>query len=247
MPISKQFKSVHEKTWEIYFSQCYSDGSLKFPQLADLLQLTASEHADNGGLGFKDLADYNQTWVLHSMRIEISKMPRWSDFIQVKTWIQQLKGFKSLRNFTVERNGEVLIQVSSLWALFNMKSRRPDTLKIDISHVKLFPNKTAIQGVHEKIDLNFQAEHVYEKLVQFSHLDIVNHVNNIKYLEWCLNYVDPTIILENKVKAIDLNFIKELNLDDKFSIHKATSEDKIFFKILKGDKICFTCIIEIIK
>jgi acyl-ACP thioesterase len=28
-----------------------------------------------------------------------------------------------------------------------------------------------------------------------SDLDIVNHVNNVKYLEWCLDMVDENIIL----------------------------------------------------
>ena len=46
-------KSVFEKEWEIYFTQCYSNGRIRFSDLSNILQLTAGEHANAVGFGFK--------------------------------------------------------------------------------------------------------------------------------------------------------------------------------------------------
>lgn len=245
MPLSPDFKSIHYKKWEVYFSQCYPNGSIKIPELANILQLTAAEHADLGGVGFDDLSKFDQSWVMNRMRIEIGELPIFSQDIEVKTWIEELKGFKSTRNFEVSRGGKKLLGISSLWAIFNMKRRRPDTLPFDTSYVTQYPELHATEYPNQRIDLNFEIQNTYERQVQFSDLDIVNHVNNTKYLEWCLNYIEPAIILKNKIRAIDMNFIKELSLDDSIDIHKGVFDDKIGFKILKGEQICFACVFEI--
>lgn len=245
MPLSVDFKSIHYKNWEVYFSQCYPNGAIKLPELSNILQLTAAEHADLGGVGFDDLSQYDQSWVMNRMRIEINELPHFSQEIEVKTWIEELKGFKSTRNFEVSREGKKLIGISTLWAIFNMKRRRPDTLQFDTSYVEQYPEAHATEIANQRVDLSFEVSESYEQVVQFSDLDIVNHVNNTKYLEWCINYLDPKFILKNKIKAIDLNFIKELSLGDTISIQKGIFDNKIGFKILKGEQICFACVFEL--
>lgn len=245
MALSKDFKSIHHKSWEIYFSQCYPNGAVKLPELANILQLTAAEHADLGGVGFDDLSKYDQSWVMNRMRIEIGQPPIFSQEVQVKTWIEELKGFKSTRNFEVSREGKKLLGVSTLWAIFNMKRRRPDALQFDTSYIEQFPEMHATELANYRINLDFEVSEIFEQKVQFSDLDIVNHVNNTKYLEWCINYLDPSLILGNKIKAIDLNFIKELSLNDEILIQKGKFENKIGFKILKGEQICFACVFEL--
>lgn len=245
MPLSEHFKSIHHRNWEIFFSQCYPNGAVKLPELANILQLTAAEHADLGGVGFDDLLQYDQSWVMNRMRIEITELPRFSEIIEVKTWIEEMKGFKSARNFEVSREGTKILGISTLWAIFNMKRRRPDALQFDTSYVQQFPDMHATDLPNHRIDLDFPISETFEQQVQFSDLDIVNHVNNTKYLEWCINCLDSNLILDNKLKGIDLNYIKELSLGDKILIQKGEFDNKIGFKILKDEQICFACVFEI--
>ena len=247
MPLSADFKSIHYKNWEVYFSQCYPNGAIKLPELANILQLTAAEHADLGGVGFDDLSKYDQSWVMNRMRIEIGELPIFSQELEVKTWIEELKGFKSTRNFEVSREGKKLLGISSLWAIFNMKRRRPDALQFDTSYVEQFPDIHSTEIANQRVDLSFEVSDTFEQTVQFSDLDIVNHVNNTKYLEWCINYIDPMLILGNKIKAIDLNFIKELSLGEVITIQKGVFDNKIGFKISKAEQICFACVFEVAK
>lgn len=245
MAISSNFTSQLTLAWDIYFSQCYPNGALKIPELSNLLQLTAASHADMGGVGFQDLDLYNQSWVMNRMRIEIGRLPVWSDRVEIKTWVEELKGVKSVRNFELSCGGHKYIGVSSLWAIFNVKTRRPDSLKIDTSHVERYPDDHATESANRKLSADIDSTESYDYTIQFSDLDIVNHVNNVKYLEWCLNHIDANIILENRIKTIDLNFSKELSLGDSVTIHNGCKDNTIYFKILKDHIVCFLCEIEI--
>lgn len=245
MPIAPDFKSKHYKAWKVYFPQCYPNAYLKLQEMANYFQITASEHAILGGVGFNDLQKFNQSWVLNRMRIEIDEMPGWMNDIEVNTWVEELKGAKSTRDFTIEREGKKLVGVSSLWAIFNTERRRPDVLQINTDHIERFPDLHATTLPHQKINLDVEMTEKYFYKVQFSDIDIVNHVNNTKYLEWCLNHVDPKIVLENQIKAIDLNFMREMSLGDEVTIEKATFENKILFKISKNEQACFACQFEL--
>ena len=245
MSISSDFQSKYAKEWEIYFSQCSPNGKMRLTELANLFQLTASEHATKGGLGFSDLQQFDQSWVMNRIRIEIEELPSWSDFIEVITWIEILKGAKSIRDFTIEKQGKKIVGASSLWAVFNTKTRRPDILQIDSSHIDRFPNLKPTEDDNSKLSLDFITIETKIYQVKFSDLDIVKHANNIKYLEWCLDFIDPKIILENRVKAIDMNFLKELSLNDTIEIQKLEEENFIHFKILHNEQVNFVCRLEL--
>lgn len=243
MPISEDFKSIYSKGWEIYFSQCDPTAKIKLTELANLFQLTASEHATKGGLGFEDLQLNEQSWVMNRIRIEIDELPSWNDIIEVETWIEILKGAKSIRDFSIIKNGKRLVNATSLWAVFNTTKRRPDILQLDSSHIERFPDRKPTKQENSVLEKDFVADSISIHNVKFSDLDIVNHVNNTKYLEWCLDTIEPDILLQHRIKAIEMNFLKELNLSDEIEVHQRKNENKIQFRIQHKDDINFLCTI----
>jgi acyl-ACP thioesterase len=103
----------------------------------------------------------------------------------------------------------------------------------------LYPEHKATKKTFSKINFNSETEMVFEKIVALSDLDIVNHVNNVKYLEWCLDFIDVELILNQKIKSFEMNFLKELSLKDKVVIHENLTSDAMIFSITKDDKTCF--------
>ena len=136
-------------------------------------------------------------------------------------------------------NGEKIVGSETFWVVFNTKKRRPEALVLPFEHFELYPEKRATLKSFSKINFNHEKEIVFEKKVFLSDLDIVNHVNNVKYLEWCLDLVDPKIILNQKVESFEMNFLKELSLKDEVIIHENISEEETIFSITKEDKVCF--------
>ena len=240
MPISPNFTSVLSKDWEINFTQCTPNGFLKYTDLCNILQLTAAAHSEVGGISFFDMQEFHQAWVLSRMRVEINALPKWQDVVTVKTWINSLENSRSVRALEMYVNGKKIVGCETYWAVFNTQLRRPEALALPYEHFELFPENRATSEGFSKININHEKEAVFEKIVYLSDLDIVNHVNNFKYLEWCLDHVDPKRIMKQEVKSFEMNFMKELSLKDNVVIHESEDDDTtVTFSITKNEKTCF--------
>jgi acyl-ACP thioesterase len=239
MPISTDFDSIFTKDWEINFTQCMPNGYLKYTELCNVFQLTAAAHSKMGGISFSDMQEFNQAWVLSRMRVEITTLPKWRDSVTVKTWINTLENSRSIRAIEMYVNDTKIIGCETYWAVFNTEIRRPETLALPFEHFELYPDKRATQNSFSKINLNNEKEIVFEKKVVLSDLDNVNHVNNVKYLEWCLDLVDSELILNQKIKSFEMNFLKELFQHDKVVIHENQNAISLIFSVTKEENICF--------
>ena len=239
MPISQDFTSIFSKDWEINFTQCTPNGYLKYTDLCNMLQLTAATHSEIGGISFVDMQVFNQAWVMSRMRLEIVALPKWKDVVTVKTWINTLENSRSVRAFEMYVNEKKMIGSETFWAVFNTKMRRPEGLALPYDHFELYPEIKATEKSFSKINIPDNNEIVSEKVVVLSDLDIVNHVNNVKYLEWCLDQVDEALILNQNIQSLEMNFLKELSLKDNVVIHETVVEKGNIFNITKDDKTCF--------
>ncbi|MBU0941156.1 MAG: acyl-[acyl-carrier-protein] thioesterase [Bacteroidetes bacterium] len=239
MPISPNFSSVFSKEWEINFTQCLPNGYLKYTDLCNILQLTAAAHSDVGGISFSDMQEYDQAWVLSRMRVEVQALPKWRDVITVKTWINTLENSRSVRALEMYVNNVKIVGCETFWAVFNTQKRRPEPLALPYDHFELYPELRATSEGFSKIKFSSEKEMLFNRKVNLSDLDIVNHVNNVKYLEWCLDLVDTDLLLKQKIKSFEMNFLKELSIQDQVTIHENESEEATVFSITKEDKTCF--------
>ena len=239
MPISKDFASIHTKDWEINFLQCYPNGYLKYTDLCNILQLTAGVHAEMGGISFTDMQVYNQAWVLSRMRVEVKRLPKWRDSVTVKTWINSLENSRSIRCLEIYIGDEKIVGCETFWAVFNTEARRPENLALEHQHFEKYPNDKATEVQFSKIDTSIDKTFVAEKEVLLSDLDIVNHANSVKYLEWCLDYVNAELLLNRKLESFEMNYLKEVSLGETISIAKSNSDIPMTFTVSSASKICF--------
>lgn len=238
MPISPNFTSILLEEKEINFLQCYPNGYLKYTDLCNILQLTAALHAELGGISFSDMQLFHQAWVLSRMRVEINRLPKWKDTITVKTWINSLENSRSIRCLELYLGTEKLIGCETYWAVFNTNTRRPENLALPHEHFLKHPER-ATQKSFGKIDFQHDLKPIGNHVVKLSDLDIVNHANSVKYLEWCLDCIDLEIIKNQQIKSFEMNYLKELSLGDIAEIKHKTIEQSDIFTVSKGDKINF--------
>ena len=239
MPISPNFTSVYSKDWEINFIQCYPNGQLKYTELCNILQLTAGYHAELGGLSFSDMQLHQQAWVLSRMRVEVIELPKWRDIVTVKTWIVDMQGSRSVRALELYVGETKMASSLTYWVVLNTELRKPEALALPFEHFDIFPENLSTKKSFAKINLNLQTRFLKNKTVLLSDLDIVNHANNVKYLEWCLDLVDEKLILKQGIKSFEMNFLKELSLKDKVVIHENSADETTIFSITKEEKTSF--------
>lgn len=235
MPISSNFTSILEQQQEITFLHCYPNGYLKYTDLCNLLQLTAGRHADLGGISFTDMQAFHQAWVMSRMRLEIKKLPKWRDIVTIKTWVKTLENSRSVRCLEMYLNDEKIVGCETFWAVINTKTRRPEALALTHDHFQKFEIDASLAST-KKIDISTNVTTLANRKVVLSDLDVVNHVNNVKYMEWCLDFEDPTRLLNQEIATLDINFIKELNWDDVAVIQKEINTNTSIYSISKENK-----------
>ncbi len=235
MPISNNFTSILTKDWEINFLQCYPNGVLKYTDLCNLLQLTAATHSEVGGISFSDMQAFHQAWVLSKMRVEINRLPKWKEVVTVKTWVQSLESSRSTRCLELYLGDEKLVGCETFWAVFSTQSRRPEALALPHEHFEKYPNDKATEKSFSKIAIPNELKVVSKRNILLSDLDIVNHANSVKYLEWCLDALDSGVVLQQRIKSFEMNYLKEVSLSDEITIAK---KDAVF-TIDSNGKTCF--------
>lgn len=238
MPISPNFTSILHEEKEINFLQCYPNGYLKYTDLSNILQLTAAKHAELGGLSFTDMQVCHQAWVLSRMRIEINRLPKWKDVVTIKTWINSLENSRSIRCLEMYLGEEKIAGCETFWAVFNTDKRKPENLLLPHEHFQKFPDRATLE-TFSKIDFQHEMEIIGEHKVKLSDLDIVNHANSVKYIEWCLDYIDLKIIKNQQIESLEMNYLKELSLGDIAEIKHKIIDNSIIFTISKNERINF--------
>lgn len=239
MKIDSKFTSVYHQNWEINFLQCYPNGVLKYTDLCHIFQLSAGNHADLGGLSYNAMQKKHQAWVLTNMRIEIDRLPKWRDVVTVKTWIVDMHGYKSTRAFALYHDEEKIASALTEWVVMDTQTRKSTNLALDFRHFELYPTEKSIQGDLKRIEVLENRNLLTEYQTKLSDLDIVGHVNNVKYLEWCLDNLASEIILTQKISSIDMNFIRELHLEDQVVLEATLQENRKIFSLSKNQKNSF--------
>jgi hypothetical protein len=129
----------------------------------------------------------------------------------------------------------------TFWAVFNTTSRRPEALALPHEHFKKYPNNNATEKSFSKLGILPDFEIQFKRIVQLSDLDVINHANSVKYIEWCLDSLDSNLLLNQNLKAFEMNYMKEVSLTETLEINQHNN----IFTITKEGKTCFIMELEI--
>ncbi|MDM1398124.1 acyl-ACP thioesterase [Myroides odoratimimus] len=244
MPISPNFTSIYTQRFEIDYFDCDTNAQLKIVDLCKMIQMASSTHAVLGGISFWDLQEANQSWVVYKFRVEIDRMPKWQERIDITTWIETLDGIRSVRNFEVRCKGELIASASSMWVIMNTVRRRPEMMAIAHDHFTKHEGKTSISGEFTTFDKKVDTTHLVTDMVRYSDLDMVNHVTNIKYLEWVINALKANNTAPENISIIDMHFNKELRFNQQYHIAQSTTNQKHYLINSEEGNLSFQCVIE---
>jgi len=238
---SNKVPKFYKENFKVHTYEVDIHNRLTIQALAQFLQESASNHAALLGFGVEYLLGNNRTWVLSRLAIEIEDFIPLGETITIKTWPADTEKLFFIRDFEITNSkGSIIGSATSYWIFIDTEKGRP-----------IHPSKKEIVFDYENIERGFDRS--LSKLpsrenmepsrsfhVRYSDLDLNNHVNNIKYIEWGMEGIDPEYKKTHMPFTLEINFLSEAKYDNivELSMRKDSSENFIHSLYIANNEIC---------
>ncbi|MGM9683021.1 MAG: acyl-[acyl-carrier-protein] thioesterase [Eubacteriales bacterium] len=202
------------------------------------LQETANLQFESAGKRLDAMRDENGlAFILSRISLDfVSPIYAYED-IDVETFTCEGRGFAFNRCFRILRDGEVMAQASSVWALVDLKDGslvRSD--KIDFGFEPEPPlNVNAPARI--KLPPAESFEHLGRRKIVYSDIDYNMHMNNTRYPDMLCDFM-PLGSTE-KIRGMTLSYLHEAPFGEELDVFRADSESGCFFKTVnQAGRIC---------
>jgi acyl-ACP thioesterase len=206
---------------------------------------SAGIHADQRGFGLRDLLKKGKAWFLTRLAIRMERYPLQYEKIWIETWVEEVGDVFTSRNFKVlDERKEVIAGASSSWAMIDLRSRRPEPLKEHLSDDHVLRGHPSLVERTEKVPpLNPSDLEIRPYRVAYSDLDIMRHVNSIRYIQWMLDLFPLDLFEERQVRQLDINYMAETNFGDEMEFRKEAREERrdYLVEMVKGERQSPVC------
>jgi acyl-ACP thioesterase len=190
-----------------YHSDRY--GKLKIQAIANFLQESAWLHSNACGIGYKDLLAIGKLWILSGLKIKVLTYPSWGDELTLRTWGNDYEDPFAYRDFELlESSGKQIICGSTSWLLINASNHRPNRITPEYQKI---PRRGISSGSGKPARISALNEFGIEKtrIVNSSDIDIYQHVNNAKYVEYCSDVLPEELWVDAEAEEITINYLSE--------------------------------------
>ncbi len=231
---------------ETYDVQPNSD--VRISALFKLFQKAACDDCDNTGMTFDVLKYHNIAFVLTKMTLQIFEDIKVYDDIKIITKPRGCRGASFLRDYEIEKDGNIVARCCSEWVIINIEKRRilrPTCLDelggIPVDNSDIFEISSPDMNFNEE-----NMEHTDTRKVYYSHIDRNNHMNNTFYADIVYDYLPDRYKISLKDLKITIRYVAEIVCDGKFEVFTSESENtfRLLAKNVDTNKTIFTAVVE---
>jgi len=218
-------ESVYKKSITVQSRDSDFSLRVKLSALFSYFQEMATEHGQILGVGRSSIQKHGVIWVLIRSRVEVERYPRMKEEIFIETWPEQPGKIEFERNFIV-RDGEGVIIARALtsWVIIDVENRRlRRSSTLDAKFTDLGREK-ALSCELGKIKSNNQLNLSYKKAVRYSDIDINEHLNNSKYVDYIMDCFSLDEHKDYQVQSIEVDYVHEALPGETIELYTDMSE-----------------------
>lgn len=244
--------AVYKKNFTVGMRDVDFAGRLKLSALFGYFQEIANLHSANLGIGLDTIMNkFGVTWALVRIRVEITRYPVMNEEILLETWPQQPKSLEFTRDFLVrDRDGNVIVRAVSIWAIIDIHTRKLKRSRLIAVNYPPLREERALDCRLGKLKHFGQPEMVYKRTIAYSDVDVNEHLNNTKYVDFIMDCFSLESHKAHMVKAIEFNYIHEALPGDTIILYKdvtALADGLVYIEGLneRDQRVAFQSLMEI--
>ena len=197
--------------------------------------------AINMGMSFNE--EKGLIWVVTRARVEISRMPNYGEKINFYTYPNPSLRFIYPRQFLVkDKDGNIIIKMSTTWALLDDKTRKIAMLKDDELPLEFEVHAEELP-LPKKLEIPL-GELKKENIITYTDCDLNRHLNNTRYIDYILDLYDADFYKSHEIKNFAIDYMIEVKEKQTLKLYETFSNNVSYITGKVLDNIVFQCKIE---
>ncbi len=229
---------MYEMKTIVKTSQIDKDGFLKSSSIFDIMQDCSFFQLDSEKELTKYFNENNISMFLISRQVDIYKLPKYGEKIIARTYVYECNEAYGYRNTVIyDENNKELVVCYAIGGFVDLTTSNLVRIPKPIIESVQFDNKIEMNYLPRKIKIdgkNFKEVDRFKVKKYF--IDDNNHVNNARYIDMVIDYV------EDYFKRIRIEYRIPAKLGDTIIVNKENIEEKTIIKLCGENNIIYAII-----
>lgn len=198
--------------FRVKYSDVKEDLTISWESLEDMLQEAAILDYDQYGYGIEGRKQNHTAFLLLYLKINMIELPKWNEMIAIRTWCNELDKIYCYRNYEIINNQKQVIGTAfNKLLVYDLENKRPKKIdeqlsnNLELYHKFIYDNHANKYNKIEHLEEQQTTNTEYFK-IQKHDIDINGHVNNVKYIDFAQNTIEPI----NNAHNLDACYQKEI-------------------------------------
>jgi len=211
----------------VRFGDVDKSDSMTLNSIFNFFQEAAISHAECLGVGRKAMGSTNQAWLLSRMSVQVDRRPRFGETVTVRTWPRGAEKLFTRRDYDIQdADGKTAVRASSSWIIVDIIKRRPLRPQFIVDTMPQNEGLDALPcpavSLAEKSSMQKCGDHP----ALYTNVDANGHVNNISYIRWIEDAINPELLEQATQMRLDINYLNEVLRNEITGIWIAPVETK---------------------
>jgi acyl-ACP thioesterase len=223
-----------EEKYNVKFYDTNMHEMLSVSNVLRFMQETAMRNMKSRKPSYEELFGEKKAFILSNIRIEMySPIYAYEDIV-AKSWACESRGYSFMRSYSIERNGEIMAEAYSTWALVSTEERKLYRVTdVDLSNYDTDEPVQLENPLRIRIPSAVPLSLVGEYTVRYSDIDLNGHMNNSYYPDMIINALpSPERLI---VKSIGISFINDIKCGETVKLYITKTDGKYYFRSVKND------------
>lgn len=199
-------------------------GDYQLPSLFSCLSKLATKNAIQLGYYKEDM--YPQYgWVVAKQSLHLHQPIHYQDTIELSTIIGEGRFVTFPRYYYIKKEDQIIGYCSSIWTLIDIQKRRlisPQKVGIIVPQIKHLYHLDEPQSIIIDVDMHYHST----RQVLYSDVDINQHMNNTRYLQWAFDIIDFNIYQTHFISDLNILYKQEIKPLQHIDLYIGHSQNK---------------------
>jgi acyl-ACP thioesterase len=210
-PKASEPVSIWQETFPIRFAAIDSSDKMTMGAVFQCFQEAAISHAENLRVGRVDMEKAGHVWLLSRFSVVMDRRPGYCETVTLRTWPRGGEKLFAIRDFDIRAKDNITaVSARSCWIIIDIEKRRPMRPQSIMDTIPKNDGLDAMNFIPEALKQRENLQKIAERKALYTDVDYNGHVNNVRYIHWIEDTLEPQLLEKANKMRLDINYMNEI-------------------------------------